>query len=65
MLKLIIVGIIAVGLLFLANDFKGVETYQDAVPKVKDLGGKSVNSMESTFDYGESLVKIWTEDRNK
>ncbi len=61
MLKLIIIGIILIGLFFTANEFKDVETYQEAVPKVKEIGGKSINSMESTYDYGKSIVEIWND----
>lgn len=63
MLKLILIGIILIGLFVTASEFREVETYQEAIPKVKELGGKSINSMESTYDYGKSLIEIWNEDR--
>ena len=63
MLKLIIIGAILIGLFLTANEFKEVDTYQEAIPKIKEVGGKSINSMESTYDFGKNLVEIWNEDR--
>ncbi len=65
MFKLIVIALVLVGLFTTSTAFSEVETYEDAIPVLKETGKKLYETASSTFEYVTGLFDLWDIDFNR
>lgn len=65
MFKLVIIALVLVGLFTTSTAFSEVETYEDAIPVLKETGKKLYQTVNDSIDYVQGLFDLWDIDFNR
>lgn len=60
MFKLIMIGVVLAFLFTTSSAFSQVETYEDAIPVLKEIGEKLFLTINSSVDYIKEIVDVWS-----